>query len=181
MRAMRRITMVATPLRATVRTNMPLRRRVRGKRHDRSPVDRLADHSGRPVDDPVHDRGFRAGQHAGESAARGESPCRPAHTPPPAPVQASVRAEPVGVWSDGAGAPPLAQWLADQGSDPRLRVTIVVRHGPGDQAAAFARAAALAQSAGERGKNARVVVEPGISRGATVTLGFDTEESASAT
>lgn len=104
-----------------------------------------------------------------------------AHTPPPAPVQASVRAEPVGVWSDGAGAPPLAQWLADQGSDPRLRVTIVVRHGPGDQAAAFARAAALAQSAGERGKNARVVVEPGISRGATVTLGFDAEESASAT
>lgn len=104
-----------------------------------------------------------------------------AQTPPPAPVQASVRAEPVGVWSDSAGAPPLAQWLADQGSDPRLRVTIVVRHGSGDQAAAFARAAALAQSAGERGKNARVVVEPGTSRGATVTLGFDTEESASAT
>ena len=100
--------------------------------------------------------------------------------PAPAPVQASVRAEPVGVWSDGPGAPPLAQWLADQGSDPRLRATIVVRHGPGDQAAAFARAAALAQSAGERGRNARVVVEPGATRGATVTLGFDTEENASA-
>ena len=55
-------------------------------------------------------------------------------------IAASARGEPVGVWSDGPGVPPLADWLAQQGRDPRLRITILVRHLSGNGRAALARA-----------------------------------------
>ncbi|MBB3359467.1 MULTISPECIES: hypothetical protein [unclassified Novosphingobium] len=99
--------------------------------------------------------------------------------PPPAvqPVAPSLQAEPVGVWRDGPGAPPLAQWLAEQAADPRLRLSIVVRYaaGPGGREAALDQAASLARSAGQRAASARLVVEPGALPGASVTLGYDEE------
>jgi hypothetical protein len=93
----------------------------------------------------------------------------------PRPVTPSARAEPVGVWREGEGAPPLANWLAEQGSDPRLRLSIVVRYlaGEGRREAALDRAAALAAQAGVRGASARLVVEPGAVAGASATLGYD--------
>ena len=93
----------------------------------------------------------------------------------PRPVTPSARAEPVGVWREGEGAPPLANWLAEQGSDPRLRLSIVVRYqaGEGRRDAALDRAAALAAQAGPRGASARLVVEPGAVAGASATLGYD--------
>jgi hypothetical protein len=102
----------------------------------------------------------------------------PAHpAPPPEPVRASLRAEPVGVWTDGPGAPPLARWLADQAGDPRQRLSIVVRYRPGDRVAALERAARLAAAAGTRGENGRVVIEPGAVSGASATLGYDEERA----
>jgi hypothetical protein len=93
----------------------------------------------------------------------------------PRPVTPSARAEPVGVWREGEGAPPLENWLAEQGSDPRLRLSIVVRYlaGEGRRDAALDRAAVLAAQAGPRGASARLVVEPGAVAGASATLGYD--------
>jgi hypothetical protein len=104
-------------------------------------------------------------------------PSRPAPPPRP-PVAASPRAEPVGVWSDGPGAPPLARWLALQGRDPRLRPTVLVRHSGGHRRAALARALALVEAAGPRGASARIVIEQGPADSASVLLGYDTEQVA---
>lgn len=91
---------------------------------------------------------------------------------PPAP---SVRGEPVGVWRDGPGSPELAAWLAQQARDPRLRVSILVRHLAGHEQAALARAEALVAKAGARGAGARIVIEPGRQDGASVVLAYDAE------
>ncbi|KPF52280.1 hypothetical protein IP65_17150 [Novosphingobium sp. AAP1] len=112
-------------------------------------------------------------------AVRAQAAPLRAPAPPPAvqPVAPSLQAEPVGVWRDGPGAPPLAQWLAEQAADPRLRLSIVVRYatGPGGREAALDQAASLARSAGPRAASARLVVEPGAQPGASVTLGYDEE------
>jgi hypothetical protein len=94
-----------------------------------------------------------------------------AHTPP----AASPRAAPVGVWRDGPGMPGLAQWLGQQGRDPRLRPTILVRHMAGHERAALARAEALVAAAGARGTGARIVIEPGGADAASVVLAYDAE------
>ncbi len=91
---------------------------------------------------------------------------------PPAP---SARGEPVGVWRDGPGSPGLIEWLAQQARDPRLRVSILVRHVPGHERAALARAEALMAMAGARGAGARIVIEPGGEDGASVVLAYDAE------
>lgn len=96
----------------------------------------------------------------------------PAPPPPPAP---SLRGEPVGVWRDGPGAPRLAEWLAQQARDPRLRVSILVRHLPGQERAALVRAQALVAAAGARGSGARIVIEPGRADDASVVLAYDAE------
>ncbi|WP_225009480.1 hypothetical protein [Novosphingobium percolationis] len=99
-------------------------------------------------------------------------------TPPPTPPQlaASVRAEPVGVWREGPGGPALAEWVAQQGADPRLRATVLVRDS-GDAVQALDHAGRLVAALGARKSGARVVVEPanGANGGATVTLGYDAE------
>lgn len=92
--------------------------------------------------------------------------------PPPAP---SVRGEPVGVWREGPGMPKLADWLAQQGRDPRLRVSILVRHLGGHELAALAHAQALVTEAGTRGASARIVIEPGREDAASVVLAYDAE------
>lgn len=96
----------------------------------------------------------------------------PHKAPPPAP---SLRGEPVGVWRDGPGAPELAAWLAQQGRDPRLRVSILVRHAKGQERAALAEAEALVQAAGPRAAGARIVIEAGAEAGASVVLAYDAE------
>lgn len=93
----------------------------------------------------------------------------------PRPVAPSPRAEPVGVWTDGPGAPPLAEWLATSARDPRLRVTIAVRYARASRVDALAHAAQLGELAGPRAAAARMVVEPGASDGASVALGYDAE------
>ena len=93
--------------------------------------------------------------------------------PPPRPPVPSARGEPVGVWRDGPGAPALAEWLAQQGRDPRLRVSILVRHLSGHEQAALARAGALTAVAGARATGARIVIEPGNADDASVVLAFD--------
>lgn len=87
----------------------------------------------------------------------------------------SVRGEPVGVWRDGPGSPGLAEWLAQQARDPRLRVSILVRHPAGHEQAALARAEALVAKAGPRVAGARIVIEPGREDGASVVLAYDAE------
>ena len=95
---------------------------------------------------------------------------------PKAPPQApSARGEPVGVWREGPGMPKLAEWLAQQARDPRLRVSILVRHVQGHEAAAFARTQALVAAAGPRGASARIVIEPGREDAASVVLAYDAQ------
>ena len=93
----------------------------------------------------------------------------------PTPPTPSARAEPVGVWRDGPGSPRLDTWLAQQGSDPRLRVSILVRHLAGHEQAALARVKALVAMAGARGAGARIVIEPGREDAASVILAYDAE------
>lgn len=103
------------------------------------------------------------------------APARPRAAAAPRPPAASPRGEPVAVWRDDPGAPGLAGWLAQQGGDPRLRVSILVRHLQGHQRAALDRADALLAAAGARGAGARIVIEPGREDSASVVLAFDAE------
>ena len=114
-----------------------------------------------------------------------QSPFKPSPAPKPAPppktvqqIAPSLRGEPVAVWTDSAGAPPLAGWLASEARDARLRPTIIVRFVKGHQAAAFARAEALSGEAGLRATDARIVVEAGPADGAIVALAYDQEQVA---
>lgn len=91
------------------------------------------------------------------------------------PIAPSARGEPVGVWREEPGMPKLAEWLAQQARDPRLRVSILVRHRGGHAPAAFARAQALVNDAGARGPSARIVIEPGREDAASVVLAYDAE------
>lgn len=104
--------------------------------------------------------------------AKAAHQAKPQPTPP---VSASARAEPVGVWSDGPGVPPLAEWLAQQARDPRLQPTILVRHLPGHGREALARASALVESAGPRAAAARIVIEQGVADSASVLLAYDAQ------
>ena len=96
---------------------------------------------------------------------------KPAPVPPPspAPVRPLVPAlgEPVALWREGAGAPPLGEWLARSASDPRLRLTILAAP---DQAA---RALSLAASSP---RPARIVLDPGRS-GVEAALTYDQGEA----
>ncbi len=95
--------------------------------------------------------------------------------PLPPPAAPSAQGEPVGVWREGVGMPRLADWLAQQAGDPRLRVSILVRHRSGGEQAALARAQALVLAAGSRGAGARIVIEPGREDAASVVLAYDAE------
>jgi hypothetical protein len=110
------------------------------------------------------------------AAALANAPDGPLLPKAPQPVAAaSVRGEPVGVWRDSPDAPDLAAWLAHQARDPRLRVSILVRHGQGQERAALVRAEALVAAVGARGAGARIVIEPGREDGASVVLAYDAE------
>lgn len=98
--------------------------------------------------------------------------------PPPAPkvMTASPQGEPVGVWREAPGMPALAQWITQEGADPRLRATVLVRE-TGDARRALDHAQRLVAQLGPLESHARVVVEPSgrDGAGATVTLGYDAD------
>ncbi len=109
------------------------------------------------------------------AAAMAEKPPAP---PKPSPQSASqtadipTLAEPLAIYRQRAGAPPLSAWLAAQSADPRQQLTITARYGPGGMTAALAQAQALARQAGAMGRAARIVIEPGTSD-LVATLAFD--------
>jgi len=106
----------------------------------------------------------------------------PAATPKPVPgIAPLIHAEPVGVWRNGAGAPPLGQWLHDVARDPRLRLAITVHYAPGGRKAALAQALRLDTAAGKLAGDARIVVEPGLPAGASAELGYDADGTQLAT
>lgn len=59
------------------------------------------------------------------------------------------------------GAPPLSQWIAEQGLGDEAQITIFSSYRPGGATAALARAEALARQADAAGRAPRVLVEPG--------------------
>lgn len=85
-----------------------------------------------------------------------------ASPPPPLSPSASAgmaaMAEPVAVWRPSIGGTTLAQWLADQPRDARLRLTLHVHASAGDEAAAL-------RLAGGAAPQSRLVIdrEPGPS------------------
>jgi hypothetical protein len=101
-----------------------------------------------------------------------EAPAVPA---PPAALANPLPAEgePVAVYRAGAGAPPLAEWLAQQAGDDRLQLTIIARYTGTDAAAQAAQAAALAAQAGPQMRDARIVVEPGETAEMLAVLAYD--------
>ncbi|WP_353226590.1 hypothetical protein [Novosphingobium sp.] len=112
----------------------------------------------------------------GNASAAPKSVPKPAAKPaPPSAIAPLPRAEPVAVWRDGAGAPPLPQWLHDVARDPRLRLTITVHYAPGTRAAALAEAARLDRQSGLQASGARIVIEPGLPAGASAAVGFDAD------
>jgi hypothetical protein len=95
------------------------------------------------------------------AAAVSQIPPQAAAKAPPA---LPALGDPVAVWRAGADAPPLQQWLAAAGSDPKLRLTIVA---PAREAAA---ALALAAAAG---RPARIVLEAEQDGPVLATLTYD--------
>ncbi|MEZ5743526.1 MAG: hypothetical protein R3D89_07305 [Sphingomonadaceae bacterium] len=87
-------------------------------------------------------------------------------------VEPSPRAEPVAVYEAAEGAPPLGEWLAEQGADSRQVLTITVRYSEDGPGAGLVEAAKLLQQAGAAAQAARVVVEPGAA-GVTAVLAYD--------
>ncbi len=78
----------------------------------------------------------------------------PANSPPPPPSQAAMLpalGDPVAFWRDGAGAPPLKEWLVTAAADPRLRLTIMAP--PAEAEAALAMAA-------QAGRPVRILIDP---------------------
>ena len=90
----------------------------------------------------------------------------------------SARSEPLAVYVEAPGVPPLADWLAEQAVDPRQQLTITARYGsaPDAQDHALAAAIRLAEEAGKAGRTARLVVEPGAGP-PRVAIAFDSPEA----
>lgn len=103
------------------------------------------------------------------ASALGDAPSAKPPPPPPVPAQPAVPAlgEPVALWRDAPGAPPLKQWLAQSAADPRLRLTILAAPEQGQRALALAAGA---------GRPARIVLEPGRS-GVEAALVYDRGEA----
>jgi hypothetical protein len=95
------------------------------------------------------------------AAAVRQTPPEVAGQPPP-PLPAL--GEPVAVWRAGPEAPPLREWLAVAGADPKLRLTIL----------APARAGTAAQAlAATAGRSARIVLETESDGAVLAALTYD--------
>ena len=64
-----------------------------------------------------------------------------------APSGGFAMADPVAVWRPSPSGPTLARWLADQPTDPRLRLTLLVHAQPGGEDAALRLTAGAAPEA----------------------------------
>jgi hypothetical protein len=105
----------------------------------------------------------------------GKPPQRPEPAASPAPAE-MLRGDPVAVWRPGAGGPGLAEWLAQQGADPRQRLTLVVPFAPGGEAAALERARSVLAAVPVSSRvtvPSRVIVEPGDAGQVYAALTFD--------
>jgi len=74
-----------------------------------------------------------------------------------------------------AGGPSLGAWLESQAPDPRATLTIFAVHAPGGQAAAWARAEALAAEARSRGARVRTIITAGAEAEIYASLAYDAE------
>jgi hypothetical protein len=83
------------------------------------------------------------------------------------------RGEPLAIYRAAPGAPPLADWLAEQPRDARQNLTIIAHYVAGGNAEAAAAAVALASEAGAAGHSARIVVEPAQASELIAVLDFD--------
>lgn len=115
------------------------------------------------------------------AAAIGEDQAPSSAAPAPrAKVSAPPQGEPLALWRDGGGAPPLGQWLAMQQADARQQLTLTLRYPPRQQAEALERAGEVLRSAGAAGSRARVMLEP-VAGAAAIevigTLAFDREQA----
>ena len=99
----------------------------------------------------------------------------PAHPAPSASPRATsiAVAEPVALWRAGAGAPPLAAWLKEQGFDQRMRVNVIGSYSAGDRDHIIAEATALSADPALIGRAIRFIFEPADVSGLTVTLSYD--------
>ena len=91
-------------------------------------------------------------------------------------MRPSLQGEALAVWQAASGSPPLRDWLNVQTPDRRQQLTIIARYRAGGLEKAVAEANALAVSAGESGRSARIVVEPGEG-GVTAALAYDNPET----
>ncbi|MFO6446366.1 hypothetical protein ACLBKU_04410 [Erythrobacter sp. NE805] len=71
------------------------------------------------------------------------------------------------------GGPRLGTWLAAQQPDPRATLTIFATHTPGGEAAAFARAEALAAEARAGGTRVRTIITAGEREDLYASLAYD--------
>ncbi|WP_379922708.1 hypothetical protein [Erythrobacter sp. R86502] len=83
-----------------------------------------------------------------------------------APAQALFRPVPSG--------PPLREWLAAQGPDPRATLTIFTVHRRGEEAAAWTQAQALAAEARASGARVRTIISVGDQPDLYASLAYDT-------
>lgn len=72
------------------------------------------------------------------------------------------------------GGPALGEWLTAQAPDRRATLTIFAVHAPGGEAAAWARAAALAGEARAHGTRVRTIISAGRSADIYASLAYDT-------
>ncbi len=72
-----------------------------------------------------------------------------------------------------AGGPSLTEWLASQPRDPRATLTVFARHLPGDEAAAWNAAAALADDAQASGVAVRTIITAGRHGDLYASLAYD--------
>jgi hypothetical protein len=76
------------------------------------------------------------------------------------------------VYREGPDAPSLRTWLAQQVTDRRQQVTIVIGYAPGSDAGVPGKIGALLAAARDAGVRARIEIEPG-SGGTSAGIGFD--------
>lgn len=91
---------------------------------------------------------------------------------------AVVPAEPVALYRPDGSAPPLGRWLAEQPTDPRQQLTVVVHYRAGEADTMAAEGLRLVSQAEAAGRDARLIAEPGDRSEAAVVLAYDANPQA---
>lgn len=87
-------------------------------------------------------------------------------------ISAAALEAPVAVYRPSSGST-LASWMAEQGADPRLQLTIRASHRPGEREAAVRMALVLAAETGQSGTMPRIVIEQGDRTETIAFLAYD--------